>query len=166
VTQGELATDLPELVLRELSSPDADTYYALLDRNRDHFRRFGDYTEEINATREWVASYFDDPPDGNTRFGIWLRGQLIGRVDLNPVDPPRYGIGYWLSGASTGHGYATVACRAAIDYGRDVLGATDVFAGVTVGNNKSIAVLIRLGFVLVAQFDSYDRYHLALGGSQ
>jgi hypothetical protein len=41
-----------------------------------------------------------------------------------------------------------------------------VFAGVTVGNDNSIAVLIRLGFVLVAQLDSHDSDHLALARSQ
>jgi RimJ/RimL family protein N-acetyltransferase len=38
----------------------------------------------------------------------------------------------------------------------------NAFAGVTRGNNKSVAVLARLGFVRVARFDSYDRYRLPL----
>ena len=107
-------------------------------------------------------AYFADPPDDNTRFGIWLGSQLIGRVDLNPVNPPHYAIGYWLSGDSTGHGYMTRVCRAAISYGRDALRATDIFAGVTHGNDKSVAVLRRLGFARVASFQRYDRYQLVL----
>jgi hypothetical protein len=64
-----------------------------LDRNRDHFRQFGDYADEIAATRTWAVSYFADPPDDNIRLGIWFGDRLIGRVDLNPVDPPRYASG-------------------------------------------------------------------------
>ncbi len=109
-----------------------------------------------------MAAYFASPPDSNTRFGIWLGHQLVGRVDLNPVDPPRYSIGYWLGADSTGRGYATFAGRAAIAYCRDELGGTEVFAGVRSGNYKSVAVLHRLGFALVAEFESHDRYHLRL----
>jgi RimJ/RimL family protein N-acetyltransferase len=157
-----VATDLAALQLRELSSADVDVYYALLVRNRDHFRQHGDYRDEINATRTWVADYFTSPPDANTRFGVWLTGQLIGRVDLNPVSPPQYGIGYWISADRSGKGHMTRACRAAIGYCREELGGTDVFAGVTHGNGRSAAVLCRLGFTKVTEFESYDRYHLAL----
>jgi ribosomal-protein-serine acetyltransferase len=92
----------------------------------------------------------------------FLRGSLIGRADLVPVDPPRYGLGYWLGEEATGHGYATAAVRALLDHARS-LGATDVLAGVTHGNDRSVALLRRLGFARVAEFDAYDRYHRAVG---
>ena len=160
--RGRLPTSLPGLTLSELGASDADRYYALLDVNRDHLGGFGDYQPEVHATRTWVTAYFAAPPDENVRFGMFLDGKLIGRVDLDPVDPPRYSIGYWLSADQTGRGYATVACRAALDYCRDVLAGSHVFAGVTHGNAKSAAVLVRLGFTKVAEFETYDRYHLAL----
>jgi len=78
-----------------------------------------------------------------------------------PVDPPRYGLGYWLAEDATGHGYATAAVRALLDHAR-TLQATDVLAGVTHGNDRSVALLRRLGFARVAEFDSYDRYHRAV----
>jgi RimJ/RimL family protein N-acetyltransferase len=155
-------TDLPELGLRELTADDSDAYYELVNRNRDHLRRHGDFARESNATRDWVIAYFADPPDHNIRFGIWLGSELIGQVDLNSVNPLHYAIGYWLSGDRTGRGHMTRACRAAISYGRDALGATDMFAGVTHGNEESVAVLQRLGFARVASFERYDRYQLAL----
>jgi ribosomal-protein-serine acetyltransferase len=152
---------LPGLVLRELTGADCDAYYELIALNRDHLRGQGDYLQESNATRDWVVAYFANPPDDNIRFGVWLGSRLIGRVDLNPANPPHYAIGYWLSGDSTEHGYMTRACRAAIGYGRDVLGAIDIFAGVTHGNDRSVAVLRRLGFARAASFRDYDRYVLA-----
>jgi RimJ/RimL family protein N-acetyltransferase len=96
------------------------------------------------------------------RFGIRLEGELIGRIDLVPVDPPRYAIGYWLGRNATGKGYATAAAAALIGFAREQLAATDIFAGVTKGNAKSVAVLERLGFQAVAEFESYIRYHLPL----
>ena len=113
-----LPTSLDQLELRELTAGDAGPYYDLVDQNRAHLSRHGDYAAERDATPAWVAGYFADPPDSNTRFGIWYDEILIGRVDLIPAQPPRYSIGYWLGSAYTGHGYATRACAAAITYAR------------------------------------------------
>lgn len=49
-----LATEVPEVVLRELSSRDVDVYYALSDRNRAHLNRHGDYQFERDATLDDV----------------------------------------------------------------------------------------------------------------
>nr|WP_188192026.1 GNAT family protein [Nonomuraea sp. SYSU D8015] len=157
-----LRTPLPLLTLRPLTVADADAYYDLIARNREHLTRNGDYEEIKTATRESVTTSFTSPSDRNIRYGVWESDRLIGRADLNPVDPPRYSIGYWLDEAATGQGYMTVACSALIDFARAVLGATDVFAGVTHGNSRSVAVLERLGFSPVADFEHHTRFHLPL----
>lgn len=51
------------------------------------------------------------------------------RIDLVPVDPPKYGIGYWLGETHTGRGLATAACQEVLELARDQLAATDLFAG-------------------------------------
>jgi RimJ/RimL family protein N-acetyltransferase len=156
----QLSTAMPGLVLRELTVADAPAYYRVLDRNRDHLSRYGDYQDEANATPAWATDHLNHPtPD---RFGIWLDHHLIGRVDLVHAAPPRYGLGYWLSQHATGHGYATTACAALIDHARSHYGATDIFAGVTHGNHHSVALLQRLGFQPVTDFDTYTRFHLRL----
>lgn len=43
---------------------------------------------------------------------------------------------------------------------------TDVFAGVSHGNERSVALLHRLDFAVVADFDTYRRFHRALGADQ
>jgi RimJ/RimL family protein N-acetyltransferase len=144
----ELATARDGLVLRELTAADHDSVAALMDRNRDHLTRFGDD--------------FDQAVGLNTRFGVWRDGELIGRVDLNPVNPPNYVLGYWLDERATGHGYATDACRAALDFARSALRAEVMWAGVTHGNHRSGAVLDRLGFERVAELERHTRYRLAL----
>lgn len=157
-----LVTDCPDLLLSELTISDADCYFSVLDHNRDHLSRFGDYQQEKSATLDWVIDYFTNPPDNNIRYGLRLDRKLVGRVDLNPVAPPRYTIGYWLDRNHTGRGYATIACSAAIEYARTALGATDIFAGVGHGNDDSARVLQRLGFQPIAEFASYRRYHLGV----
>jgi RimJ/RimL family protein N-acetyltransferase len=87
-----------------------------------------------------------------------------GRAELVAVDPPKYGLGYLLDMNECGRGVATEAVRSLVEYAFDSLGATDVFAGVTHGNERSVTLLQRLGFDRVAQFESYDRFHLGASG--
>lgn len=158
----ELTSRVPGLSLRALTPADADAYYALLDRNREHLGRLGDFRDETRADPAWVRAHLANAPERDLRYGIRLRGELIGRVDLIAVDPPRYGTGYWLDTGHTGAGYATAACAALYDYAARALGATDVYAGVTHGNDPSVALLGRLGFVPVADFADYTRFHRSL----
>jgi hypothetical protein len=44
---------VPGLVLNELTVADAATYYALLDRDREHLSRYGDYRDEATAAPRW-----------------------------------------------------------------------------------------------------------------
>jgi RimJ/RimL family protein N-acetyltransferase/predicted N-acetyltransferase YhbS len=154
-----MRTTIDDLRLRHLDARDAGEYHALVRRNAAHLTRLGDYRDEVAATPDDVTARLSEPAP--LRYGIFLGGRLIGCADLVPVDPPRYGLGYWLSEDATGHGYATAAVRALLDHAR-TLGATDVLAGVTHGNARSVALLRRLGFARVAEFDSYDRFHLSL----
>jgi RimJ/RimL family protein N-acetyltransferase len=158
----ELGTSIAAVTLRELTSDDAGSYYELVDANREHLSLHGDYTAERDATPATITGYFTCPPDSNLRLGIWHDMALIGRVDLVPVSPPRYSIGYWLGSSHTGRGFATAACEAAIGYASDVLAATDIYAGITHNNARSMALVRRLGFSEAADFDTYTRFHLAL----
>ncbi len=158
-----MPTQVDGLVLRPLGPGDANAYFAAVRASRDHLAR-GGYEWARSASREQVAGYLEDPQDSNTRFGVWRRGLFVGRVDLMPVAPPRYSIGYWLAEHAVGHGWATAACRAALHYARSMLEATDVFAGINHGNTRSVAVVRRLGFEHVVDFATYQRFHLRLDG--
>jgi RimJ/RimL family protein N-acetyltransferase/8-oxo-dGTP pyrophosphatase MutT (NUDIX family) len=157
----ELATARRGLSLRELTVADADHYFALIDRNRLHLTRHGDYSGMATITSAQVQASLATPTDDNTRFGIWLDDRLVGRVDLNPYNPPNYVLGVWLDEATTGKGHATHACRAAIAFARSHLRAGDIWAGVTHGNHRSVALLGRLGFERVAELEHHSRFRLA-----
>ena len=83
----QLLTSDPRLVLRELAGADAAEYYAVLDRNRLHLTRFGDYSAE--AAQPWEPSCgtsLTPPTKACARYLV--HRALAGRVDLNPVSPP------------------------------------------------------------------------------
>jgi ribosomal-protein-serine acetyltransferase len=157
-----LTTSRIGLELRELGPEDAAEYHALVQHNVAHLTKLGDYGDEVAAGAADVAERFAQRTEVPVRFGVRLEQRLVGRVDLVPVDPPRYGLGYWLGEDVTGRGLATEAVAALLRYAGTELGATDVFAGVTRGNAPSEALLRRLGFEIVAEFDTYRRFHHAL----
>jgi RimJ/RimL family protein N-acetyltransferase len=155
-----LTTRVDRLALRPLVPADLDVYVALVDANRVHLTSRGDYEEMRSATREDLM--VDLSAEGPARFGAWLGEALIGRIDLIPRDGGDAVLGYWLDEGHTGRGYATEACRAVIDFGRRTLDVTDVWAGVTKGNEPSERLLDRLGFEPVADMGSYTRFHRSL----
>jgi ribosomal-protein-serine acetyltransferase len=156
--RAELETDIEGLSLRRLTAADADRYIDLLDRNQDHLTAFGDFTEVLTLTKEDVR--LELATDEAARFGILLRGALIGRVDLQLKGSGDAVLSYWLDKAHVGHGYATASCRAVIGAGRMSGEIRDVWAGVSHGNARSEALLRRLGFEPVADMGTYTRFHL------
>ncbi|KFC61994.1 putative ribosomal N-acetyltransferase YdaF [Devosia sp. LC5] len=157
-----LTTEMPDLVLRTLTQSQALELHNLLQQNRDHLTAHGDYTDQVAMSYAEIEAELAVCDHSSLRFGLLLRGALIGRIDLVAVDPPKYGLGYWLAEKATGKGYATAALQALTDFARSNLRATDIYAGVSRGNLRSEALLGRAGFLPVADFDSYRRFHLSL----
>lgn len=56
-------------------------------------------------------------------------------------------LGYWLAANAWGHGYATEAARALVDFGFRECGLARVYAQVLAGNTASIRVVEKLGMV-------------------
>ena len=92
-------------------------------------------------------------------FGVWLielrsgTGPvstaadlgLVGTAGLRPLGDSGLEIFYSLAPGAWGHGYATEAARAVMDYGLGPLGLPEVLAEVDEGNTASVAVVKRLG---------------------
>jgi RimJ/RimL family protein N-acetyltransferase len=86
-------------------------------------------------------------------WGFWAvevaaTGEFIGMTGLDEVDDemPFAGveIGWRLARPAWGHGYATEAARAVLDYGFVTLGLTEILAVTTVGNERSQDVMRKL----------------------
>ena len=90
-------------------------------------------------------------------FGIWLieldtaarldstAAGLVGTAGLRPLGGSGLEIFYSLAPGAWGHGYATEAARAVVEYGLGPLGLPEVLAEVDEGNAPSVAVVKRLG---------------------
>lgn len=96
-------------------------------------------------------------------LGLWLvetkaEGAPLGMCGLlQRPTLPAPDLGYAFVPAAWGRGYATEACRATLDWGREAKGLSRILAIVKPGNQASIAVLARIGMALV------DRRELAPG---
>ena len=157
-----IATSVAKLLLREIATDDARELFTLIQDNREHLTAQGDYADLVVKTYSDIQADLAKVSGRGLNFAIEFNGQIVGRLDLVPVDPPRYGIGYWLRKDATGKGYATTAIDALAEHARSTLVASDLYAGVTHGNEKSVAVLKRAGFHQVADLGRYARFHRSL----
>lgn len=154
---------MEKVTLAVLDASLAAQYAAAYRRNAAHLHLEPDEAQVTDAT---MAERLDDPADRNVKFAVVLDGAVVGRVDLNPVAPPKYTIGYWIDHCVAGRGYGRAAVRLAIEHARRALGATDVYAGVTHGNEASVRLLRGVGFLKVADMGDYERFHKPLDGGQ
>jgi ribosomal-protein-alanine N-acetyltransferase len=106
-------------------------------------------TEEVKGMAAWFAG-------GDDYLAVCLRetGELVGLVAINRRDDRKgavHNLGYVFHPAYHGHGYATDACRAAVDYLFGELGADQIFTGTHPDNEPSVRLLRRLGLKEVAR---------------
>jgi len=84
-------------------------------------------------------------------YVVFAGDQAVGKVWID-VKGTTAEMGWWLRASATGHGYATEAGRAAVDVARRI-GAQSVWSFTSVGNERSQAVMRRLGLSFVRYFD-------------
>jgi RimJ/RimL family protein N-acetyltransferase len=106
------------------------------------------YTEE--AAQQFIATCEQDAASGSiTRFAICLRntGEFCGGIGLlmDEGQPHRAELGYWIGVPFWGHGYATEAARAMLDYGFRTLGLHRIYASYVSENVASGVVLRKIG---------------------
>lgn len=132
----------------------ADAFFALVDANRAHLRRWHpwvDATRSPDDSQRALASMRRQYADnGNFHTLIRERNALVGIVGFNAIDwSNRYGVlGYWLAADAQGRGIMTRACRACIDHAFGALGLNRVEIRCALDNVRSRAVAQRLGFTL------------------
>lgn len=80
--------------------------------------------------------------------GIWCDGDFAGAAGIHTIDwaNRNTSIGYWLDQNYEGRGIVTACCRALLDYLFHDLGLERVEIRCGVGNTRSSAIPLRLGF--------------------
>lgn len=156
----ELTTTDPRLTLRPLTAVDADALHAVLVANHAHLSAQGDVFDQ-NLTVAELAEKLATKNRFDHWFALVVDAEIVGRMDLVDLGTGQAVFGYWLAADATGQGYATNAGRAVVDHARG-LELMEIYAGVTLGNTASEAVLTRLGFDLIQTLGDRTRWRLAL----
>lgn len=105
-------------------------------------------------------------------YGQWAieerrSGRFIGRAGIiNPAGWPGPEVGYLLGKDWWGHGYATEAARAAMDWGFEHAGFGELISLIFAENTRSIAVATRLGETLRGETDLWGNTVLVYGISR
>ena len=143
----ELTTE--RLLLRGLRADDLDAYARMYaDPDVMRFLEDGRPLDRAAAFRSMAIHL------GHWRlrgYGQWAledraTGELVGRAGLwQPEGWPGLEVGWLLNRGSWGHGFATEAGRAAIEFAFGELGAAEVISLIKPENDASIRVAERLG---------------------
>jgi len=148
MTISELKTD--RLLLRQWREADVLPWAAM---NADPtVREF--FPEVLNYEQSAASAAAFQAELAERGWGWWAvevaaTGEFVGFAGLDPVDEEMsfsgVEVGWRLARSAWGHGYATEAGHACLDYGFDVLRLPEILAITAAANERSRAVMHRLG---------------------
>lgn len=154
------------LCLRRSRTEDAETISSYRTDPEVHRYQGWDRTdvEGVRAEIEQMSERDPGSPGGWVQLSIeeLETHQLVGDVGLSPADPEPgvIKIGYTVSPAFQGRGYATEAVSALIAYAFDRLDARIVRAYASAENLPSIRLAERVGMHLVERIEHRDGEHV------
>jgi RimJ/RimL family protein N-acetyltransferase len=138
-----LTTD--RLTLRAWRDDDLDAY-AAITADPEVMRFMGGPLDRVDTWRQMAVFAGHWELRG---YGLWVverAGELIGRVGLlKPEGWPGLEVGWLLGRHAWGHGYATEAARASVEYAWRELGAQELISLIAPDNTPSQRVAQRLG---------------------
>lgn len=152
----------PATELRPLQTEDAAVLFDLTDQNRACLREWLPWVDDTRTADDSLRFIEDGMRAWDEKLslhtGIWRSGILCGVISYNYLnfDLRQTELGYWLGAQHQGKGLMTAACRAMITYAVDEMKLLRVEIRCAVGNTKSQAIPLRLGFTeegIVPQFE-------------
>jgi aminoglycoside 6'-N-acetyltransferase len=147
------------LRLRRSTPEDADTISAYRSDPDVNRQQGWDRTDPAGVLADIVEMSGRSPgePGGWVQFTVEKRetGRIVGDVGFAVADgePNVIKVGYTISPGFQGHGYATEAIRALVDYAFGTLGAEIVRAHASAENVPSIRVAEKVGMRLVERVE-------------
>ncbi len=156
----ELHTE--RLLMRGWTSADRDAF-AEMNADPEVMEHF-----PSTLTREQSDAFVDriERVFAEHGYGLWVlerNGVFLGFTGLwvpafhasfmDDLPHPVVEVGWRLRRDAWGHGYATEAARASIEFGFETLGLPQVVSFTVVGNLRSQAVMKRLGMTLLTPYD-------------
>jgi RimJ/RimL family protein N-acetyltransferase len=150
--------ETPRLLLREWQESDYDPFIALnADREVMEFfpsvRAKEESMEQIGRIISHIEKYgygfFAMERKDNHQF-IGFTG--IANAPFESFFTPCIEIGWRLSKASWGHGFAAEAAKACLDFGFETLSVNEIYSFTSIHNKRSEQVMIRIGMKRVGEF--------------
>jgi RimJ/RimL family protein N-acetyltransferase len=141
------------LLLRELREADARAVSQRAgDRRVARFLIAVPTPYPVSLAARWIAGRIAWwPQSRGLTLAITRRedpDELLGSVSLRRFSRDRRAeLGYWLGADAWGHGYATEAADALVEFGFAEMGLHRIYAQVLAGNNASCRVLEKLGML-------------------
>jgi ribosomal-protein-serine acetyltransferase len=142
----------PGVELRLVEERHAPPLFALVEREREHLRKWMPWVDVTQSADDIVAFIRRVMQEFATNQGlsaaVWTEGSIAGVVSLHRLDQlnRKTEIGYWLAREFQGRGIATAGARALTDHALVELELNRVEIRCAAGNAKSSAIPKRLGF--------------------
>ncbi|MCZ6536158.1 MAG: GNAT family protein [Chloroflexi bacterium] len=143
-----------EILLRWPSMADAEELFKLIDTNREHLGRWLPWVDAIQSLDDekgWIETTAAAKAKGQEWPPLIIyRDSIVGAIGTDTYFDPLHkvcGIGYWLAVDYQGRGIVTWACSAVINHLFGPLGMNRVQLRISPGNERSVAIAQRLGFV-------------------
>jgi ribosomal-protein-serine acetyltransferase len=137
--------------LRALEEADVDDLYALIDANRERLAQWLPWAER--ETREGTLQFIRTSrvqiaQRRGFQAAVLERGRIVGVVGFHGIDWQHRStsLGYWLSKHAEGRGVMSEAVRAMVDHALAVWHLNRVEIRASVENERSRALIERLGF--------------------
>ena len=150
----ESVLNLPSgISLSVLCTHEAETLYALINRNRGHLREWlpwVDATRDPQDTRRFLElSYRSYLRGGGFSFGIRREGELAGVIGFHGFDTANRvtSLGYWLAKDACGQGVMRAAVAGCVGYAFGDRRMNRLYVRCATKNQRSRRVPETLGFV-------------------
>ncbi len=154
------------LMLRELTTDDAEMFCDFLLRNKDFFSGSGPIYDKDYESPEYHRKMLErskiESMDGrHYKFGVFLKDddkKIIGSVALSNIAMGNFRscfLGYRIDETENSKGYATEAIWKVIDFGFNELKLHRIEANIMPNNKPSVRVVQKLGFTYEGDSKKY-----------